>query len=217
MSNFLDVTGLSYFWSKIKEKFVLKESGKGLSTNDFTNEEKQKLQNISENANNYTLPSATSDTLGGVKVGQNMVIDGGRMSAKAGRLFKATFLVDGWVEAEGLYSQTVQLIKINGSPDVQSSDFLYPVIGIDNNLDDSIKEELRPAALIINKAKKTLGYNQITVEVTEKPTVDTEVYFEIENSLQTVYQNFEFPFSNESLTDPAIEFGTVEVETEDDF
>lgn len=201
MSNFLDVTGLSYFWSKIKDKFVQKESGKGLSTNDFTNEEKQKLQNISEDANNYTLPSATSDTLGGVKVG---------------RLFKATFLVDGWVEVEGLYSQTVQLIKINGSPDVQSSDFLYPVIGIDNNLDDSIKEELRPAALIINKAKKTLGYNQITVETSEKPMVDTEVYFEIENSLQTVYQNFEFPFSNESLTNPVIEFGTVEVETEDD-
>ena len=49
----------------VKQK-VDKESGKGLSTNDFTTAEKNKLAGIAENANNYTLPVASS-TLGGVK------------------------------------------------------------------------------------------------------------------------------------------------------
>lgn len=29
-----------YLWQKIKEKFVQKESGKGLSTNEFTTDER---------------------------------------------------------------------------------------------------------------------------------------------------------------------------------
>lgn len=50
---------------------VDKESGKGLSTNDFTTVEKNKLASISEGANNYSLPLATSNVRGGVKVGYN--------------------------------------------------------------------------------------------------------------------------------------------------
>lgn len=42
----LDKTGLSQVWAKIIANFVAKESGKGLSTNDFTNEFKQQLQNL---------------------------------------------------------------------------------------------------------------------------------------------------------------------------
>ncbi len=48
---------------------VDKVSGKGLSTNDYTTAEKTKLAGIAENANNYTLPTATSTVLGGIKVG----------------------------------------------------------------------------------------------------------------------------------------------------
>ena len=50
----------------IKNK-VDKEAGKGLSTNDFTTDEKNKLAGIDENANNYTLPTASRNILGGVK------------------------------------------------------------------------------------------------------------------------------------------------------
>lgn len=182
MSNFLDVTGLSYFWSKIKEKFVLKESGKGLSANDFTTAEKQKLQGIAEGANKYTLPTASSSVLGGVKIGTNIKNQSGKISPLTGRLYRATFLLDGWATSGTVFSQTVSLEKVNGSPDVNASDYLYPAIGIDNSLDESVKAELRTAASIINKAKKTLGYNSITVVASEKPTVDAEVYFEIENS-----------------------------------
>lgn len=47
---------------------VDKVTGKGLSTNDFTTAEKNKLKNIAENANNYSLPKATTNALGGGKV-----------------------------------------------------------------------------------------------------------------------------------------------------
>ena len=46
--------------------FVPKETGKGLSTNDFTTAEKEKLAGIEDNANNYVLPDATTTTKGGV-------------------------------------------------------------------------------------------------------------------------------------------------------
>lgn len=75
MSKFLDDNGLLYLWGKIVAKFVQKETGKGLSTNDYTTTEKQKLAGIQEKANNYSLPLASSTTLGGVKIGSGLSID----------------------------------------------------------------------------------------------------------------------------------------------
>ena len=46
---------------------VDKVSGKGLSTNDYTTEEKLKLNGIEAGANHYVLPVAKKDALGGVK------------------------------------------------------------------------------------------------------------------------------------------------------
>lgn len=43
MANYLDKNGLLYLWQKIVGKFVAKETGKGLSTNDYTTIEKDKL------------------------------------------------------------------------------------------------------------------------------------------------------------------------------
>lgn len=66
---FLDDSGVARLWEHIVYKLgykVDKEAGKGLSTNDFTTDEKNKLAGIAKNANNYTLPVASS-TLGGVK------------------------------------------------------------------------------------------------------------------------------------------------------
>ena len=39
---------LAYFWQQIINQFVRKEAGKGLSTNDFTNEDKEKLDSLGE-------------------------------------------------------------------------------------------------------------------------------------------------------------------------
>ena len=64
---------------------VDKIEGKGLSTNDYTTEEKTKLAGIAENANNYSLPMATNLVLGGIKVSSsdsNLQIDNGVLSCK---------------------------------------------------------------------------------------------------------------------------------------
>ncbi|MDO4268694.1 MAG: hypothetical protein Q4C73_09475 [Eubacteriales bacterium] len=62
MGKFLDNSGLSYFWGKVKTwatgKFVAKETGKGLSTNDYTTAEKEKLAGLSK----VTVDEALSDT-----------------------------------------------------------------------------------------------------------------------------------------------------------
>lgn len=42
-NTYLDKNGLLYLWQKIIAKFVAKEAGKGLSTNDYTTIEKDKL------------------------------------------------------------------------------------------------------------------------------------------------------------------------------
>lgn len=82
MANYLDKDGVVFLWGKIKGKFVAKESGKGLSTNDYTTTEKNKLAGIATNANNYNLPTASSTVLGGVKVGTNLSISSGVLNAK---------------------------------------------------------------------------------------------------------------------------------------
>ncbi len=49
-NTYLDSNGVSHFWEKIKSKFVPKETGKGLSTNDYTTAEKNKLAGIETGA-----------------------------------------------------------------------------------------------------------------------------------------------------------------------
>lgn len=63
----------------ISTTYVKKVSGKGLSTNDYTTAEKNKLAGLS----NYTLPAATSSALGGVKIGSNISVSSGIISLTA--------------------------------------------------------------------------------------------------------------------------------------
>ena len=58
--------------------YVLKETGKGLSTNDYTTAEKTKLAGLK----NYDLQTATSSTLGGVKIGSTLTINSGVVDVK---------------------------------------------------------------------------------------------------------------------------------------
>lgn len=59
-TKYLDQNGLLYFWTKLKTLFgskVDKIEGKGLSTNDYTTDEKTKLSGIEAGANAYTHPA----------------------------------------------------------------------------------------------------------------------------------------------------------------
>lgn len=76
--------GATYIVGKIKTLLlgkVDKENGKGLSANDYTNVEKAKLAGVESGANNYTLPTASTSVLGGVKVGAGLEIIEGTLSA----------------------------------------------------------------------------------------------------------------------------------------
>ena len=68
MAKYLDSDGGLYLWNKIKSAFVKKESGKGLSTNDFTTALMNKLNGIASGANNYVHPSYTSRASGLYKI-----------------------------------------------------------------------------------------------------------------------------------------------------
>lgn len=56
---YLDENGLLYFWQKIKNIFVEKETGKGLSSNDFTNALKSKLEGVETGAQENVIESVT--------------------------------------------------------------------------------------------------------------------------------------------------------------
>ena len=59
---YLDQNGLLYLWQKLKTLLggkVDKVEGKGLSTNDYTTAEKNKLSGIASGANNYTHPTTS--------------------------------------------------------------------------------------------------------------------------------------------------------------
>ena len=68
MAKYLDNNGLLYLVTKLKSMFVAQVSGKGLSTNDYTTAEKNKLAGIAENANNYVHPAYTPQASGLYKV-----------------------------------------------------------------------------------------------------------------------------------------------------
>lgn len=58
----LDGNGLLYLWQKITNLFVQKEAGKGLSSNDYTSEEKVKLGGIEAGANKTTVTDNLTST-----------------------------------------------------------------------------------------------------------------------------------------------------------
>lgn len=69
----------------ISTTYVKKVSGKGLSTNDYTTAEKNKLAGLS----NYSLPAATSSVLGGVKIGSNITVSSGVVSLTSANVTSA--------------------------------------------------------------------------------------------------------------------------------
>ena len=80
---FLDDSGLSYFWGKLKTLFngkVDKVTGKGLSTEDYTTAEKTKLSGIEENANKTTVSSSIT------QYGTNPVKSSAIYTALAGKV-----------------------------------------------------------------------------------------------------------------------------------
>ena len=76
----LDIVTKQYVDNAAEAK-VDKVEGKQLSTNDFSNEDKEKLNSLE----NYILPTASADALGGIKIGENLTIaEDGTLNAQTG-------------------------------------------------------------------------------------------------------------------------------------
>ena len=70
MAKYLNETGLAYFFEKLKQIFVRQEQGKSLTTNDFTNADKAKLDAIQSGA------EANQDAFSTVMVGETEIAAG---------------------------------------------------------------------------------------------------------------------------------------------
>lgn len=116
---------------------VDKVDGKGLSTEDYTTAEKNKLAGIADGANNYSLPTASTNTLGGVKVGDGLAINDGVLSAGVYALPTASASTKGGIKVGngldissellslkyGLFSSPVSSVTKNGSTTVSPSSY----------------------------------------------------------------------------------------------
>lgn len=88
--------------AELSDKVVISENGKGLSSNDFTDEEKAKLAGIAVGANNYSLPAATASARGGITIGDNISISGDKISISKANITNAL----GYTPAEDVLIDT---------------------------------------------------------------------------------------------------------------
>lgn len=87
---YLNNAGLSYFFGKLKTIFAPISHGHGGATQNaagfMSAADKKKLDGIAEGANKYSLPTATSSVLGGVKTGANITNNSGVLSVTAANI-----------------------------------------------------------------------------------------------------------------------------------
>ena len=126
---------------------VDKINGKGLSTNDYTTIEKNKLNGIEENANNYSLPIASSTVLGGIKVGSGLSIDSNGVLSSSS---ESSDLSNYQTKTDNTLTTTNKTIvgAINelDIESIKAEDFVDNSVVVDNNLTS------RVSSLETNKA-----------------------------------------------------------------
>lgn len=118
MEKYLNSTGLTYFWNRLKNYFVKQESGKGLSTNDYTTAEKSKLSGVASGAQvniieqvkvngNAITPSSKAVNITVPTKTSQLTNDSGYITS-AQRIYKGTtdtgYEGTGWVDGD-LYVQ----------------------------------------------------------------------------------------------------------------
>ena len=118
MEKYLNSTGLAYFWNRLKNYFVKQESGKGLSTNDYTTAEKSKLSGVASGAQvniieqvkvngNAITPSSKAVNITVPTKTSQLTNDSGYITS-AQRIYKGTtdtgYEGTGWVDGD-LYVQ----------------------------------------------------------------------------------------------------------------
>lgn len=70
-NKYVDAAGVKYLWDKAEDIYMKKDGSKVLSDENFTSVEKAKLADLE----NYSLPNASAETLGGIKIGDGLAVD----------------------------------------------------------------------------------------------------------------------------------------------
>ncbi|MDY4127666.1 hypothetical protein [Peptostreptococcus porci] len=159
--------------------YVQKETGKGLSTNDFTTSEKEKLQGL----NNYTLPIASETVLGGVKVGDGLRIVNGVLSANGGGSADS---ID-WNNIQNKPSVFAPDTHRHSYNDLTEKPNIPSVVGLatESYVDTKVAE-------IVDSAPETLNtLNELSTALGNDPNFATTVANQIGTKASTEYVNAE--------------------------
>lgn len=102
-------------------------------------------------------------------------------------LYKATFLVDAWVQSGEGYRQVATTTPLAGAPREPKYKTMASCLYIEDTYPDSTLESMEQSLSVLNRAQKALVYNwddigvfqqlSCTTRTGEKPQSDIEVYF----------------------------------------
>lgn len=103
--------------------------------------------------------------------------------AAMNHLYSATFLLDAWSSTLNGYTQTADLTSTTNGPDVAATSKIMSGPMCKSSGVAATDEILRENLNIIDEGYGILGNNSITVTVTEKPTADIPVYWNIKKTV----------------------------------
>lgn len=133
----LDENRLAQLWALIKGKFVQAETGKGLSTNDFTTEEKNKLSNIEAGANENIIEGIAVNNVDITPVNKrvNLVVPTKVSDLTNDEKFQTDTEVAAAIAGSGYQANVIETVKVNGSIlDVDSKKSVNVIVPTDNSV-----------------------------------------------------------------------------------
>ena len=132
----LDENRLAQLWALIKGKFVQAETGKGLSTNDFTTDEKNKLSNIEAGANENIIEGIAVNNVDMTPVNKrvNLVVPTKVSDLTNDEKFQTDTEVASAIAGSGYQANVIETVKVNGSIlDVDSKKSVNVIVPTDNS------------------------------------------------------------------------------------
>ena len=132
----LDENRLAQLWALIKGKFVQAETGKGLSTNDFTTDEKNKLSNIEAGANEDIIEGIAVNNVDITPINKrvNLVVPTKVSDLTNDEKFQTDTEVASAIAGSGYQANVIETVKVNGSIlDVDSKKSVNVIVPTDNS------------------------------------------------------------------------------------
>ena len=131
----LDENRLAQLWALIKGKFVQAETGKGLSTNDFTTDEKNKLSNIEAGANENIIEGIAVNNVDITPVNKrvNLVVPTKVSDLTNDEKFQTDAEVASAIAGSGYQANVIETVKVNNVALIPSSKAVNITVPTDNS------------------------------------------------------------------------------------